>query len=385
MRFEKSFIKDLVARTDLASLIGSYVPLKRASSKEMTACCPFHEEDTPSFTVPLNRHGEDQFFHCFGCQEHGNALDFIMKHQGVDFIEAVKTLCAFNGVPVPEKPTQQLNEQQKRERQISGRAFALTDKVIKEFQPPNQDDKFPISPALKAQLQVLVQPNAEAIRELVHRFKSLKGRYYDSGIMTSIKDAAGVYIPVYTQGDKPIGLLHVDQKFQETLFNTHPSYPISRELIVPENIDKDTRIFLALDVVSLAMCNRDTKSDQVALAPCDNGRIDAMQLNKAQREFSELVVLLPGNRDKQKHFNALRHLIRSASIERPIQIAFDGHPERTTYLFDHIAAIWPSIHYAAKDQLKNDLAQSDCSAITAVLNEQSGKSGATQQATPAPG
>ena len=74
-RIPRVFINDLIARTDIIDLIDVRVKLKK-QGKNYHACCPFHNEKTPSFTV----NGEKQFYHCFGCGAHGNALDFLMTH-----------------------------------------------------------------------------------------------------------------------------------------------------------------------------------------------------------------------------------------------------------------------------------------------------------------
>ena len=86
----RRFIDDLLARTDIVELIDLRVPLKKAG-KNYTACCPFHSEKSPSFTVSADK----QFYHCFGCGVHGSALSFLMEQQGLGFIDAVED----RGVP----------------------------------------------------------------------------------------------------------------------------------------------------------------------------------------------------------------------------------------------------------------------------------------------
>jgi DNA primase len=94
----KHFIEDLIARVDLVELIGSRVPLKK-HGREYKACCPFHGEKTPSFTVVPDKN----FYHCFGCGEHGNALGFLMKYDNLGFVEAVEELADRVGVDVPRE------------------------------------------------------------------------------------------------------------------------------------------------------------------------------------------------------------------------------------------------------------------------------------------
>jgi len=95
-RIPQQFIDELLSRTDIVALIEEYVPLKRAG-KEFTACCPFHDEKTPSFTVSPTK----QFYHCFGCGAHGTALGFLMEYEHMEFVEAVQELAARANLPVP--------------------------------------------------------------------------------------------------------------------------------------------------------------------------------------------------------------------------------------------------------------------------------------------
>ena len=94
----QNFIDELLNRVDIVEVIDRRVTLKKAG-KEYKACCPFHSEKTPSFTVQP----EKQFFYCFGCGAGGNALGFIMKHQNLDFTEAVEILAKDAGVEVPRQ------------------------------------------------------------------------------------------------------------------------------------------------------------------------------------------------------------------------------------------------------------------------------------------
>ena len=93
----KQFITDLVDRADVVEVVGHRVQLKKAG-KEFKACCPFHDEKTPSFTVSPSK----GFYHCFGCGVHGNALDFLMHYDHMEFVEAVESLANSMGVEVPK-------------------------------------------------------------------------------------------------------------------------------------------------------------------------------------------------------------------------------------------------------------------------------------------
>jgi DNA primase len=93
----KSFVQELLGRVDIVDVIESYLPLKRAGTN-LAACCPFHSEKTPSFTVSPTK----QFYHCFGCGAHGSAIGFLMEHGGMGYVEAVKDLSARVGMKVPD-------------------------------------------------------------------------------------------------------------------------------------------------------------------------------------------------------------------------------------------------------------------------------------------
>ena len=91
-----SFIDDVLARTDIVELIDSRVKLKKAG-REYQACCPFHGEKTPSFSVSPQK----QFYYCFGCHASGNAISFLMEYEKLEFVEAVQELAARLGLEVP--------------------------------------------------------------------------------------------------------------------------------------------------------------------------------------------------------------------------------------------------------------------------------------------
>ena len=94
----ESFIQELLHRVDIVDLIDSYVPLKKAGAN-YAACCPFHNEKTPSFTVSQTK----QFYHCFGCSAHGTAIGFLMEYSGLGFVDAIKELASRVGMQVPEE------------------------------------------------------------------------------------------------------------------------------------------------------------------------------------------------------------------------------------------------------------------------------------------
>jgi len=97
-RIPQQFIDDLINRADIVDVVDSRVALKKRG-KEYIACCPFHNEKSPSFTVSQSK----QFYHCFGCGAHGTALGFIMEYERLDFVDAVETLAAEYHMEVPRE------------------------------------------------------------------------------------------------------------------------------------------------------------------------------------------------------------------------------------------------------------------------------------------
>lgn len=94
----RSFIDDLIARTDIVEVINSRVKLKKAG-RDYQTCCPFHHEKTPSFSVSQSK----QFYHCFGCGVHGNVITFLMDYDKLEFPEAIEELAAMHGLEVPRE------------------------------------------------------------------------------------------------------------------------------------------------------------------------------------------------------------------------------------------------------------------------------------------
>ncbi|OIP12379.1 MAG: DNA primase [Betaproteobacteria bacterium CG2_30_59_46] len=94
----QSFVQDLLNRLDIVDVVDRYVPLKKAGANYV-ACCPFHSEKSPSFSVSPTK----QFYHCFGCGAHGSAIGFVMEHQGLGFVETVEELARSVGLTVPKE------------------------------------------------------------------------------------------------------------------------------------------------------------------------------------------------------------------------------------------------------------------------------------------
>ncbi len=123
----QDFIDDLIARADIVEIVGRRVQLKKAG-REFKACCPFHDEKSPSFTVSPGK----GFYHCFGCGAHGTAIGFLMEFDHMSFVEAIESLAHTMGVDVPrsegDQPARRYDE-----------LFSLMDTVARHWQTALKD------------------------------------------------------------------------------------------------------------------------------------------------------------------------------------------------------------------------------------------------------
>jgi DNA primase len=126
-RIPREFIDDIIARTDIVELVDSRVRLKKAGRNHQ-ACCPFHDEKRPSFTVSQDK----QFYHCFGCGAHGNVISFLMEFDRLEFPEAIEELAQYHSIEVPREkggaPPPSAEQKQQKESD-----YELMEKVAKFF------------------------------------------------------------------------------------------------------------------------------------------------------------------------------------------------------------------------------------------------------------
>ena len=108
MPIPQHFIDELLDRVDIVEVIDKRVNLKK-TGKNFSACCPFHDEKTPSFSVNPDK----QFFYCFGCGAGGNSIGFIMDYEKLDFPSAVETLASYVGLEVPRENKNSSQNQEK--------------------------------------------------------------------------------------------------------------------------------------------------------------------------------------------------------------------------------------------------------------------------------
>ncbi len=128
MQIPQNVIDEVVERADIVDLVGKHIKLKRSGANYF-ACCPFHNEKSPSFSVSSVK----QIYHCFGCGETGNSISFVMKYLGLDFVSAIKTLADQYGVVIPEDANApKLSKEQKE--QHKQRKLNINDIMLKSLQ-----------------------------------------------------------------------------------------------------------------------------------------------------------------------------------------------------------------------------------------------------------
>ncbi|APX92135.1 DNA primase [Halomonas sp. 1513] len=207
------FIDDLLARVDVVEVVGERVQLKK-SGRNHSGLCPFHQEKSPSFTVSQDK----QFYHCFGCGAHGNALRFLMEYDNLRFPDAVEQLAARQGMEVPREgaddPRAQAREKKRKQGvnllELAARFFRERMKMAEGQAARGYLDKRGLSPQVVEEYGIGFAPNdwealkrhlgeqgiSEAVQIeyglLVHREES--GRTYDrfrDRVMFPIRDVKG--------------------------------------------------------------------------------------------------------------------------------------------------------------------------------------------------
>jgi len=130
MSIPHTFVQELLARADVVEIVGRHVPLKKGGANFM-GLCPFHSEKSPSFSVSPSK----QFYHCFGCGKSGDAINFLMEHLGMSFVEAVQDLAQQFGMQVPEddaSPQDRARAAQQKE--IKGTLCSVLENACKAYQ-----------------------------------------------------------------------------------------------------------------------------------------------------------------------------------------------------------------------------------------------------------
>lgn len=133
----QDFIDQIITSTDIVDIIGKAIPLKKRGIN-LTACCPFHDEKTPSFYVSPQK----QIYHCFGCGAGGNVIGFLKEYENLNFVETIEELASLQGLEVPRENTPNFNpEAQKKTKDQQTLIYEILDKANKLYQWQLRKDK----------------------------------------------------------------------------------------------------------------------------------------------------------------------------------------------------------------------------------------------------
>ena len=193
----RTFIDDILTKINIVDLINSRVKLKKAG-RDYQACCPFHHEKTPSFTVSDKK----QFYHCFGCGAHGNAISFLMEYDKLEFLEAVEELAGFLGLEIPYEKRPHFNDNGKQVNfQTKRNLYELMQEIAKFYQQqlplniPAQSylQQRGLSPEIIERFQIGYVPNAmDTVYRQFGKTREEQQKLLDLG-MLSRNDRGNVY------------------------------------------------------------------------------------------------------------------------------------------------------------------------------------------------
>ena len=193
----RTFIDDILTKINIVDLINSRVKLKKAG-RDYQACCPFHHEKTPSFTVSDKK----QFYHCFGCGAHGNAISFLMEYDKLEFLEAVEELAGFLGLEIPYEKRPHFNDNGKQVNfQTKRNLYELMQEIAKFYQQqlplniPAQSylQQRGLSPEIIERFQIGYVPNAmDTVYRQFGKTREEQQKLFDLG-MLSRNDRGNVY------------------------------------------------------------------------------------------------------------------------------------------------------------------------------------------------
>lgn len=195
MAIPQTFIQELIARVDIVDIVGRYVQLKK-SGANFSGLCPFHQEKTPSFTVSPSK----QFYHCFGCGQHGNAIGFLMEHTGAGFVEAVHELAQEYGLQVPDDGMNAADRKQAaQQRQQKQSLTDILDKTAKHYQTTLKNSPEAIAYLKKRDITGLSARNY-ALGWAASGWRTLAGVFADYA--DPLLEQAGLVVRPEPQSDK---------------------------------------------------------------------------------------------------------------------------------------------------------------------------------------
>ncbi len=190
-RIPRDFIQLVLNRTEIVDLIDGRVPLRKKSGNNFFACCPFHNEKSPSFSVSQNK----QFYYCFGCGAHGNAIDFLMQYDRLEFPEAVESLAKQLGLEIPR-------ELHSTEKTVSHQTlYELLDNITKFYQTQLRQQQNAIDYLKKRGLSGEIAKEFclgfapagwDHVLQTVGKTASLKQQLFETGMLIK-KEEGGFY------------------------------------------------------------------------------------------------------------------------------------------------------------------------------------------------
>jgi DNA primase len=280
----QEFINELLARSDIVQLIDACVPLRK-KGKNYIACCPFHTEKTPSFTVTP----EKQFYYCFGCSVGGNALSFLMEYEKLSFVEAVNLLAEQMGMEVPQNAKHQ--EIYKVSSNLYGLLEEVTQFYIKELRRNNLAIQYlkqrGISGEIAKRFNLGYAP--DAWDTLLKAFKDT-GNLFEAGLLVKKTEGQGFYdrfrdrimFPIRDRRGRVIGfggrvLAQQEPKYLNSpetilfhkgkeLYGLHETFQINRQaerIIVVEGYMDVLALFQADLPFAVATLGTATSRDQI--------------------------------------------------------------------------------------------------------------------------
>lgn len=339
MRFEESFLEELQDRINLVELVDRTVPLKRSGSSNYQACCPFHEEKTPSFVVSESK----QIFHCFGCGAHGNAFNWLQDHAGLEFVDAVKELAGIAGVPLPEnkKDSEQSSEESKNAYSL---CFKLRDILRKDFH--DNPINLPFSNDVADQLQLGRAVRGRLVNGMLKKYQDIidtsPAKADRKQSKPGLADSNGLIAPLTTRKGAVTGFVFFDSQFKPTPMPLHPTYQPGEQWLNNHRVERGERLYVAYDLPSFALANRLKNDGVVILEPRSRTQLSDKQVKFINRQTDEAIFCLP--KTPQREVAAVYSLLRHWKPEHTTSVLphtelLDNSPSPVG-LLDHIVANW---------------------------------------------
>ena len=344
----RSFIDDLLARADIVQLINQRVPLKKAGVG-YKACCPFHDEKTPSFNVSPQK----QFYHCFGCGASGDALKFLTEYDGLSFVDAIEQLASMHGMEVPrEEMSPQAQQKQQKQQDL----YDVTLMVAKYYRQQLKSHGHAkqvqdylknrgLSSDIAQQYLIGYAPKEQSLEKSLQASPTLKNQLLEAGILGQ-NDGGAVYsrfrdrvmFPIRDTRGRVIAfggrVMSAEQqpKYlnspETTIF--HKSYTLYGLFEMRQSRDRSNHIIVVegyMDVVTLAQFGIRNSVATLGTA------ITAEHLDILFRQTSEIVFCFDGDKaGKKAAWKALELVLPVLADTRVVKFLFlaDGEDPDST-------------------------------------------------------